>query len=272
MVNFGAPPDPARPPNPYPGVSGTRFNPVEAQKCWAVAVRKEKESRNVHQLLDAHNKLGLDEKWARGTRLKADILPGRESLQRAYKKTGWKQVGRNGRLVAPDPHKLIAQKTQKKRQHNVASNDCISQAELDLYTWKPPARSASLSSLAAMSWGLHSAAEDHVPEDVTSTCKTSEKHTSIGSKLASRIPAAAEAVTNGKPRRKSLSKGARKEKLVNMVRKTLAHELATMVETASVPADTKIRLQASASAPVFRTAARAASRKPAQPRVPERGR
>merc|ERR1719369_1105730 len=109
MASFG-PPVENEP--PYPGVSGVRFNPVEASKIWAEALKKEKELRYVHQVLDAHNQLGLDEKWAKGIGGKACHLPGSSSLESAYKKLGWKRLD-NGRSFAPDPDRQI-------RKHNEA--------------------------------------------------------------------------------------------------------------------------------------------------------
>jgi hypothetical protein len=140
---FGSPPDPAHPAPPYPGVSGTRYNPIAAQKCWAEAIRKEKESRHVHQLLDAHNKLGLDEKWAKGGRLKADVLPGYESLTVAYKKLGWKVNRSNGRVVAPDAYARVGYRRPGRRQHHGRSGGGVAAGS------GPPPRSASASALAA---------------------------------------------------------------------------------------------------------------------------
>jgi len=99
---FGSAPDPSRPAQLYPGISAARFNPLEAGRCWAEAIKKEKELRSVHQYLDAHGKLGLPDEWAKGRRPKDDLMPGYDSIEAAYKMLGWKQ--HKGRVFAPDPH------------------------------------------------------------------------------------------------------------------------------------------------------------------------
>jgi len=81
MVFFGKPPDKNFAALSYPGVSGSRFNPLEANRIWGECVKKEKEGRYVHGLLDAHNKLGLDEKWAKDVSRRDGLLPDFESLR-----------------------------------------------------------------------------------------------------------------------------------------------------------------------------------------------
>lgn len=112
-VCFGPPPDPLRPPPPYPGVSA-KFEPVAAQKCWAEAIRKEKESRSVHQLLESQGKLQLPPMWAYDHSGKSELLPGKESLQTAYALTGWRVQPSTGRAVQPDV--FGTPKRRKRRQ------------------------------------------------------------------------------------------------------------------------------------------------------------
>lgn len=109
MVFFGNPPDKNVTSLSYPGVSGSRFNPLEANRIWGECVKKEKEGRYVHSLLEAHHKLGLDEKWGKDASRRNGLLPDYESLQEVYSRLGWK-VTSLGKVVPPDPHKRIANK------------------------------------------------------------------------------------------------------------------------------------------------------------------
>jgi hypothetical protein len=106
MCSFGKPPDSKVPAQSYPGISGSRFNPVEANKVWLECLRREKEGRYVHSYLDAHNKLGLDPEWANDVSRGDGLMPDYESLSGVYNRLGWKTL-ENGQVVAPDPEKLM---------------------------------------------------------------------------------------------------------------------------------------------------------------------
>lgn len=57
----------------------------------------------MHQLLDAHHKLGFDEAWAKDISTRPDVIPGRASLAKAYRKLGWTTLA-NGQVFAPSGH------------------------------------------------------------------------------------------------------------------------------------------------------------------------
>lgn len=99
----------------YPGISGTRFNPIEAQRVWGECLKKEKEGRYVHSYLDAHHKLELDEKWANDVSRGDGLMPDYESLDEVYNRLGWKVLA-NGRVIAPDPAKIVNRHRRKSRQ------------------------------------------------------------------------------------------------------------------------------------------------------------
>merc|ERR1719487_1009404 len=99
---FGRESSPGRPPDHYPGISGSRFNPSEASRLWYDCILKEKQSRSIHQYLDAHGKLGLPKEWAMPWNPKDDVIPGKQSLEAAYRKLGWK-TNPVGRAIPPDP-------------------------------------------------------------------------------------------------------------------------------------------------------------------------
>lgn len=106
MCSFGPPPESKVAPLSYPGISGKKFNPVEAQRVYAESVRKEKEGRYVHSYLDAYGKLGLDENWANDASRGDGLMPDYESLSGVYAQLGW-QVLASGRVVPPDPKKIV---------------------------------------------------------------------------------------------------------------------------------------------------------------------
>lgn len=112
MASFGPPPENNA--LSYPGISGLHFNPVEAQKVYAEGVKKEKELRYVHSYLDAYDKLGLDEAWANDVSRGAGLMPDYESLGEVYKRLGWEKLP-NGRVIAPDPVKLVKPRRRKSR-------------------------------------------------------------------------------------------------------------------------------------------------------------
>jgi len=106
MGYFGKPPDRTKPALSYPGVSGSRFNPLEANKVWLECIKKEKEGRYVHGLLDAHNKLGLDKEWGTDVSRKDGLMPSYESLDEVYRRLHWGKTAM-GRGIPPDPQKVI---------------------------------------------------------------------------------------------------------------------------------------------------------------------
>lgn len=117
MCSFGPPP-PRDAPLSYPGISGRRFNPVEAQKVYGESLKKEKEAGYVHRVLDSLDKLGLDEEWANDVSRGDGLMPDYESLGEVYHKLGW-QVLQNGRAVAPDANKLVKRR-RKSREKRAA--------------------------------------------------------------------------------------------------------------------------------------------------------
>lgn len=118
-MSFGPPPESNE--LSYPGISGKRFNPVEAQRCYAESVRKEKEGRYVHMYLDMHGKLGLDEAWANDVGRGSGIMPDYESLSGVYGQLGWKVLA-SGRVVPPDPKKMV--KRRKKSRQKKGTYPC----------------------------------------------------------------------------------------------------------------------------------------------------
>eukprot|EP00928_Gymnodinium_smaydae_P032698 TRINITY_DN23611_c0_g1_i1.p1 TRINITY_DN23611_c0_g1~~TRINITY_DN23611_c0_g1_i1.p1 ORF type:complete len:295 (+),score=56.44 TRINITY_DN23611_c0_g1_i1:64-948(+) len=145
--SFGKPPDPSRPQQVYPGVSTTKFDPAAANRCWLQAIRKEKESRSVHQLLDAYGKLGLPEEWAKTRRPFDESMPGQSSVACAYKMLGWKKTA-NGRVFAPEKR---AAKIASKYAVRPASGEVdvppqasVVEASDTCSTFAPPSRGDSL--------------------------------------------------------------------------------------------------------------------------------
>lgn len=98
-VPWGDPPDPNNPPPAYPGISAKKFNPVEAQRCYAEALYKEREFRSMHQLPVAQGKLPafLGERPGRRS---MDMMPGYSSVWASYDKLGWEH-GLAGRVLQP---------------------------------------------------------------------------------------------------------------------------------------------------------------------------
>jgi len=90
----------------YPGISSNRFNPLEAGKVWAEAIKSEKDAGYVHRTLDSHGKLGLPQAWAQDVSRRDGILPSYESLDEVYFMTGWKK-NRVGASEQPDIRHLI---------------------------------------------------------------------------------------------------------------------------------------------------------------------
>jgi len=115
MCSFGNPPESKTPALSYPGISGKHFNPVEAQRVYAESVRKEKEGRYVHSYLDAHGKLGLDEKWANDGSRGDGLMPDYESLSGVYAQLGW-QVLPSGQVIAPDPKKMVRRRNKSRER------------------------------------------------------------------------------------------------------------------------------------------------------------
>jgi len=109
MVSFGKPaPGGPCPPRTYPGIS-TRFNPTETLKIRDHVIRKEREGRCTHQLLEAYGKLGLDQNSAPDELLRrCDLVAGFSSLAWAYEKLGW-TVQKNGMMVQPDAQAIVRQ-------------------------------------------------------------------------------------------------------------------------------------------------------------------
>lgn len=138
MAYFGDPPEQKVAAFSYPGVSARNFNPVEAQKCWAVAIKREKQGRYLHGMLDAHNKLGLDEKWACDVSRRDGLLPDYESLKDVYKTLGWTVDKKSGRVFQPDLDKIL--KTKKKRSRMMEEDFA---ADQELEAAQPPQTAAS---------------------------------------------------------------------------------------------------------------------------------
>lgn len=98
-VSWGPPPDPENPPPTYPGVSSKKFNPLEAQKCYAESIAKEKDSSSFHQWLSDHCQLPAYVGEKQGSRA-MDMMPGYSSVWASYSKLGWEQ-GLSGRVLGP---------------------------------------------------------------------------------------------------------------------------------------------------------------------------
>lgn len=119
MASFGPPPESNV--LSYPGISGNRFDPISAQKCWAEVIKTEQNSGYVHRMLDGHGKLGLPQAWALDRSRRDGILPNYESIDEVYYMTGWKQ-NKFGASQQPDIRHLIpalrkAKKPKKERRH-----------------------------------------------------------------------------------------------------------------------------------------------------------
>lgn len=210
----------------YPGVSAKRFNPVEANQCWAAAIRKEKESRSVHQLLDAHHKLGLDEIWAKDMTEISDMLPGQKSLAGVYKKLGWKSIG-PGRFMAPDPEQML-----KKRQ--------VAQWALE------PSRPQSAP--AATYPSVMSTVSQ--PSDLQSTTAARSSTPDLGTTETWSLQESGAAAV-ARTKRQQLGAATRKEKVQATVRKMVASELAKLLYAASASVEDccKQELGATAAGP-----------------------
>lgn len=150
MVFFGKPPESDV--LSYPGISGKRFNPVEAGKCWGEALATEKASGYVHRMLDAHGKLNLPAAWAQDVSRSNGFMPSYESLDEAKYILGWKS-DKFGRSFQPDIRQYVPalrqHKVKKVREKKVRDLDVMSEADVDANcqrSWKPReslARSAS---------------------------------------------------------------------------------------------------------------------------------
>eukprot|EP00443_Scrippsiella_acuminata_P131517 CAMPEP_0115578462 /NCGR_PEP_ID=MMETSP0272-20121206/3605_1 /TAXON_ID=71861 /ORGANISM="Scrippsiella trochoidea, Strain CCMP3099" /LENGTH=336 /DNA_ID=CAMNT_0003013315 /DNA_START=53 /DNA_END=1060 /DNA_ORIENTATION=+ len=83
----------------YPGISPARYTPNTASKAYAEGIRREKEGRSVHQLLDANNHFDHAVAARQEERI-SDLLPGYSNLAAAYDQLGWKREP-SGRCVGP---------------------------------------------------------------------------------------------------------------------------------------------------------------------------
>lgn len=99
-VYWGAPPDPNHPAPAFPGISSTKFNPVEAERCYKETLKKEVEFRGLHQERNTHSNLPAFLGESRGVR-KNDMIPGYTSVWATYEKLGWEE-GLSGKLQPPE--------------------------------------------------------------------------------------------------------------------------------------------------------------------------
>lgn len=119
MASFGPPPESNV--LSYPGISGNRFNPVEAGKVWAECIQMEKNSGYVHRMLDTHGKLGLHSEWACDISRKDGLMPSYESLEEVDYMIGWKK-NKFGARQQPDIRHLIpalAKGLKKRTRHKI---------------------------------------------------------------------------------------------------------------------------------------------------------
>lgn len=99
MTAWGPAPEMNAP--PYPGVSGVKFNPVEASKVWAEMLKTESNAGYIHRTMDGLGKLGFDERWACDMSQRNDLMPSYQGLTDAYYMTGW-QKNKFGAKKQPD--------------------------------------------------------------------------------------------------------------------------------------------------------------------------
>lgn len=225
MGGFGNPPEKGAPQQYFPGISGRSFDMVSAQKCWLAAIHKEKRSRSVHQFLDAHGKLGLDEKWAKDMSEKRDLLPGSAFVAGVYKKLGW-VVLPSGQVVQPDVRQRLG------RPRRASAPGLAAEAALD-------EAAAEAAAAAAARWHAELTAGFH--PDATSTSAPRRRFAPAASGAAS-LPA-----TPGPPgappgpqgercvvvagrRSRPWTGAARKAKAVGMVRAAVVRELAAHLD------------------------------------------
>jgi hypothetical protein len=90
----------------YPGISGNKFDPISAMKCWSEVIKNEKNSGYVHRVLDSHGKLNFPREWAHDLSRKNACMPNYESIDEAYTMAGWK-LDKYGRSQQPDVRYLI---------------------------------------------------------------------------------------------------------------------------------------------------------------------
>jgi len=133
MGSFGAPPDSNV--LSYPGISGNRFNPVEAGRVWAECIKGEQNSGYVHRMLDTHGKLGLPQAWAQDMTRKDGLMPSYESLDEVYYMTGWKK-NKFGATRQPDIRQFIpalakGMKNKQKRPRRKFDDELSSIADSD---------------------------------------------------------------------------------------------------------------------------------------------
>lgn len=151
MVSFGAPPESNE--LSYPGISGKRFDPISAQKCWADVIKTENNAGYVHRVLDGKGKLGLPEAWAKDVSRNNGMLPSYESLDEVYYMTGWKQ-NKFGASEQPDVNHLIpamrkvaAERKKNKKPKRERVSDLIDIWEETGITRDPPRTKCSVRSL-----------------------------------------------------------------------------------------------------------------------------
>jgi len=128
MVYFGNPPDPSRPQQLFPGISSSKFNPLEAGRAFTENIHNEKELRSTHQQLDAHGKLGVTWPHDRARAAKddfravleskmagfTDLMPGYESISSAYKQLGWQKT-EWGQVSGPELSGIAAARAPSSR-------------------------------------------------------------------------------------------------------------------------------------------------------------
>lgn len=120
-VSWGSPPDPKNPPPAYPGVSAKKFNPLEAQRCYAEAICRERDSHSFHQMLSMQAQLPAALGEVHGGRSE-DVMPGYASVSALYEKLGWEE-GLSGRMQQP----ALAQRGNARTRPSSASATCSAQ-------------------------------------------------------------------------------------------------------------------------------------------------
>eukprot|EP00929_Paragymnodinium_shiwhaense_P021374 TRINITY_DN13957_c0_g1_i1.p1 TRINITY_DN13957_c0_g1~~TRINITY_DN13957_c0_g1_i1.p1 ORF type:complete len:345 (-),score=49.79 TRINITY_DN13957_c0_g1_i1:340-1293(-) len=116
-----------RPAAHFPGVSVAQFNPIEASRCWESVIRREKQSRSVHQHLDAYGKLGMPPEWAKSWNPKDDMIPGQQSVMATYRKLGWKVNPVTGQSLPPDPFHRQKREASRRAKEEVAAEKLLHQ-------------------------------------------------------------------------------------------------------------------------------------------------
>mmetsp|Transcript_55473 Transcript_55473/g.164929 ORF Transcript_55473/g.164929 Transcript_55473/m.164929 type:complete len:205 (+) Transcript_55473:59-673(+) len=99
-VVFGSPPDPNVPAPHFIGVSGTKFNPVDASYVYTQMIRKEKDARSIAQHLESRLDLTRSSKC---DLIAGDSIPGYTSLASMHKRLGYKIHHNNGQVFPPTP-------------------------------------------------------------------------------------------------------------------------------------------------------------------------